>query len=246
MDFARAGYSTREANKIIAFLNANVQGKSKMWRAFQENPTGVVARGTATVTLPTIAFYAANHKLANEKQMETIKDAPAWLRNTFWLVAIPGTDQVGRIPKPFDLAPIFANFYERLMDKVVETDPKAFDNFIKESLDEQTMSVIPTALLPIIEGMSNKSFFRDAPIIPQREENLRYPDQYDINTSETAKKLLAKGVDKLTGGKGPFKTFGSPRIIDNTIRGYTAGLGSISLDVFGYYFRGINRSRKAR
>lgn len=243
MDFARAGYSTREANKIIAFLNANVQGKSKMWRSFQENPTGVVARGTATVTLPTIAFYAANHKLANEKQKETIKDAPAWLKNTFWLVAIPGTDQVGRIPKPFDLAPMFANFYERLMDKMVDNDPKAFDNFIKESLDEQTMSVIPTALLPIIEGMSNKSFFRDAPIIPQRENNLRYPDQYDINTSETAK-VLAKGVDKLTGGEGPFKTFGSPRIIDNTIRGYTAGLGSMSLDALDIVFEGLTGVEK--
>jgi hypothetical protein len=86
--------------------------------------------------------------------------------------------------------------------------------------------------------MANYSFFRQGPIIPQRENNLKFPDQYDINTTGTAK-LIAKGVNSVTGGKGMLKNFGSPRIIDNTIRGYTAGLGSYATSAIDLVTEGL-------
>lgn len=229
MDFGRAGTSIREANKVVAFLNANIQGKSKLLRAIQEDPKGTTARAFKLVTMPTIAAYLAQKYMSNEEQQVTIDDAPQWLKDTFWLVPVPGTNQVARIPKPFDLAPPFANMVERALDFAVENDPDAFDNFARESFSSYSIPVMLTGLAPIVEGMANYSFFRQGPIIPMREQDMEFPDQHDVNTSETAK-LLGKGINTLTGGEGAFKNFGSPRVVDNSIRGFFGGLGEYSTD----------------
>ncbi len=225
MDFGRAGVSIREANKVVAFLNANIQGKSKLIRAIQENPVGVTTRALTSITLPTVGAYLAQKYLSNETQKRYIDDASPWLKQSFWLVPVPGTNQVARIPKPFDLAPIFANLPERLLSYIDKKDPQAFDNFARETFASYSIPTMLTGLMPFVEGMANYSFFRQGPIIPQREQDVNFPDQYDINTTETAK-FIAKGVNKVTGGEGAFKNFGSPRIIDNTIRGVTGGLGT--------------------
>jgi len=227
MDFARAGYSIRPANRIVAFLNANIQGKSKLIRAAKENPVGVTARAMASITLPTVGVYMAQKYLSNDVQKQTIDDAQAWLKDAFWLMPIPGTNQVARIPKPFDLAPIFANLPERVMSYIDKSDPDAFDNFARDTFASYSIPVMISGFMPIIEGMANYSFFRDAPIIPQREKGLDYPDQYDINTSETSK-AIARGINSLTGGEGALKNFGSPRVVENTIIGSTAGLGKLA------------------
>lgn len=225
MDFARSGVSIREANKVVAFLNANIQGKSKLWRAFKENPMKVTGKAVAAVTIPTIGAIVAQEKFSNAKQRQVLDDAPQWLKDTFYLVPIPGTDQIARIPKPFDLAYPFSNSLERAFDFVKKNDKESFDGFIKQGFSAMSVPTMLTGVAPIVEGMANYSFFRQGPIIPKREENLNYPDQYDINTTETAK-LLGKGINRVTGGEGAFKNFGSPRVIDNTIQGFTGGLGT--------------------
>ncbi|SDG47263.1 LPD38 domain-containing protein [Desulfosporosinus hippei] len=233
MDFGRAGSSIRESNKIIAFLNASIQGKSKLYRAIKEDPIGVTTRAFVSITLPTIGAYMAQRYLSNDEQKKTISDAPSWLTSTFWLVPIPGTSQVARIPKPFDLAPIFANLPERALRYLETNDPEAFEGFGKETLTSFSIPTMITALTPFLEGMANYSFFKQGPIIPQRESDLNFPDQYDIRTTGTAK-LFAKGVNELTGGQGALKNFGSPRIMDNTIRGLTAGLGSYATSAIDF------------
>lgn len=225
MDFSRSGVSIREANKVVAFLNANIQGKSKLLRAIRENPTGVTMRALTAITMPSVGVYLAQKYMANDVQRQTINDAPTWLRDTFWLMPIPGTDLVARIPKPFDLAPIFANLPERVLRYADMKDPNAFDKYFKESLAQYSIPVMLTGLMPFVEGMANYSFFRQGPIIPEREKDLNFPDQYDINTSEVGRRI-ATGINALTGGEGAFRNFGSPRIIDNTIRGATGGLGT--------------------
>jgi hypothetical protein len=226
MDFGRAGSSIRQTNKVIAFLNANIQGKSKLIRAAKADPVGVATRAFTAVTLPTIAAFIMKKYLANDTQRQTIDESPDWLKDSFWLVPVPGTDVVARIPKPFDLAPIFANLPEKALQFTYDKDKSAFDGFARRSLASYAIPMQITGLLPLVEGMANYSFFREGQIIPQREEGLEHKDQYDpVRTTEIAK-ILAAGADAVTGGKGPFKNFGSPRIMDNTISGLTAGLGS--------------------
>ena len=233
MDFGRGGASIREFNKISAFLNANIQGKSKIYRAIKEDPVGVTARAFKTITLPTIGAFLATKYLANDVQRERIENAPGWMTSTFWLIPVPGTDQVARFPKPFDFAPIFANAPERAMKYIFDNDPEAFEGFAKESLASWSIPMMITGLIPMLEGVANYSLFRRGPIIPQRESGLNYSDQYDINTTGTAK-FLAKGASKITGEQGAMKNFSSPRIMDNTIKGLTAGLGTYATSFVDY------------
>jgi hypothetical protein len=191
------------------------------------------------MTIPSIGIYGFNGLFANEEQQKTIDDSPAWLRDTYWLVAIPGTNQVARIPKPFELS-IFANVTERFLDYAFKHDEDAFDNFINEALAGQAFSVMPNALLPLFEGIANYSIFRDAPIVPQREQGLALASQYDTGTSEVAKGLAA-GARFATGEQGPLKNFGSPRVMDYAIRSATGGLGNYALDAIDAFldFMGI-------
>jgi hypothetical protein len=239
MDFARSGSSVRQANKIIAFLNANIQGKSKLYRSIKENWAGTTARMFAATTLPTVAIIAANRQFANETQKQTISDAPDWMRDTFWLMAIPGTDMVARIPKPFDIAPIFANLPERAAQFVLDKDPDAFDGFVRRTFSDAALPVQITGLWPFIEGMSNYSFFREGAIIPQREQGLAYKDQYDPTRTTEVAKLLAGIMSKATGEKGMLKNFSSPRIMDNTIQGLTAGLGTYATSAMDTILKGV-------
>ena len=75
---------------------------------------------------------------------------------------------------------------------------------------------MPTALIPVVEAMTNYSLFRQRNIIPQSQENLPAHLQYGANTSEVAKFV----GDKINV---------SPYIVDNTIRGYGGGLAGLGL-----------------
>lgn len=244
MDFARAGTSIREANKVVAFLNANIQGKSKLIRAIKEDPKGTTARAFKVVTMPSIGVFMAQKFMANEEQKKTINDAPSWLTESHWLIPIPGTTQIARIPKPFDLAPVFSSPVERFLNYMWDNDKDAFEGYSKEALSSASVPMMMTGLSPLVEGMANYSFFRQGPIIPMRENDVDFPDQYDVNTSETAK-FLGKGINKITGGEGAFKNFGSPRIVDNTIRGLTGGLGEYTTDAIDKVVEGVGLVKDA-
>lgn len=234
MDFARAGSSIRPANRIVSFLNANLQGKSKLVRAIKNDWLGVTTRAFVSVTAPTIGVFIANRKLANQAQMDTIANAPDWMKDSFWLLAIPGTDTVARIPKPFDLAAVFSNLPEKALQYASDKDPAAFDGFARRALKDASIPTQISGLLPMIEGMANYSFFKEGPIIPRAEQGLKYSDQYDPVRTSTAARVIAGGVESLTGGKGSFKNFSSPRVIDNTLQGLTAGLGKYATDAVDY------------
>jgi len=225
MDFARAGSSIRQWNRITAFMNASIQGKSRLLRSIKERPVGTMMKMTTTMTLPTLGIYVANERLANEKQRQIIDEAPDWLKNTFWLAAIPGTDLVARIPKPFDMS-IFANGTERFLDYLKKNDKEAFDGFIRQSIKDQSIPVMITGLAPFLEVMSNYSQFRQSPIIPLREQYVKKEDQYDNTTSELSK-LLASGARKVLGEES---NFGSPRAMDYALKTSTGGLGTTILD----------------
>lgn len=225
MDFARAGTSVKELNKVVAFLNANIQGKSKFIRAIKERPGKVIPKLFVSMALPSLGAYAAMHYMGNEDQKAQIKDAPNWLRDSFWLIPVPGTNTIARIPKPFEGAAV-SNTIERFLQYTMDNDPEAFDNFITENIKQQSIPSMLTGITPILEGLTNYSLFRRAPIIPKREEYLQPQDQYDIYTSEISKGIAGL-IQKTPLGE---TNFASPRIVENTIRGTTAGLGGYVLD----------------
>ncbi|MBO0959570.1 hypothetical protein J1P26_07460 [Neobacillus sp. MM2021_6] len=223
MDFGRVGTDMRQWNRAVAFLNANLQGKDKIARAFKQNPVRTTIKAITGVTLPAIGAYVMMDKMANEKQKETYANTPKWMKDTFFLLPIPGTDELARIPKPFDLAPVFANPVEQVMDYIKQNDPDSWSKFIqRQAVEILKIPHMLTGLTPIIENMTNHSFFTGGPVVPRRDQDLLPQDQYGPSTS-----LVARTVGNLTGEGGALSLLPdiSPYKTDNLIRGYGAGLG---------------------
>jgi hypothetical protein len=83
-----------------------------------------------------------------------------------------------------------------------------------------------------MEWWANKSYFSGHDIVPQREEKLPAKLQYGSNTTELA---------KYVGGKLDV----SPRKIDNTVYGYTGGLGRQVAELTDFVAGGKNQPARS-
>lgn len=212
LDFSRKGSHTKKANQVIAFFNATIQGADKMARAFKEDPRGMTVKTMLYITLPSILLWYMN------KDDERYQELPQWEKDTFWI--IPGKENMYRVPKPFEAGVLFGTSFERMLqyfdDAKNNRKSVGFKGFGDRVIDSLAPSFMPTAMIPVVEAMTNYSLFRQRNIIPQSQENLPARLQYGANTSE-----LAKFVgDKINV---------SPYIVDNTIRGYGGGLAGLGL-----------------
>ena len=218
MDFGRSGTSVKQTNRIISFLNANIQGKDKLARSFAKHPMRSLTRSLIYVTMPTIGAYQMREQYSNDKQKEAYENVPQWQKDSFWILPILGTDELARIPKPFDLAPIFANPTELAMDYMKENDPEEFKKFLtRNAVSVASLPLTISALAPTIENITNYDFFTQTSVVPERDKDQLPEDQYGANTS-----FVARAGGKLT------KT--SPYKWDNMIQGHFAGLGGYVMD----------------
>ncbi len=204
LDFARIGAKTKAVNSIIAFFNANVQGQDKLVRAFKARPFQTLFKVLMGLTLPSVLLYFANRKDPRWKEI------PQWQKDLFWIVLTP--KHIWRIPKPFEVGILFASVPERVLEFLDTKDSKLFTELEQAVANGATPGFIPSFLQPIIENITNYSFFLDRPIIPQGTENLPPEAQTGTYTSETAK-ILGDALNY------------SPSKIDNLIYGYSGGLG---------------------
>lgn len=212
LDFSRRGSHTKTANRVVAFFNATIQGADKMARAFKEDPRGMTVKTMLYITLPSILLWYMN------KDDERYQELPQWEKDTFWI--IPGKENMYRIPKPFEAGVLFGTSFERMLqyfdDAKNNRKSVGFRGFGDRVIDSLAPSFMPTAMIPVVEAMTNYSLFRQRNIIPQSQENLPARLQYGANTSEVAKFV----GDKINV---------SPYIVDNTIRGYGGGLAGLGL-----------------
>lgn len=212
LDFSRRGSHTKKANQVIAFFNATIQGADKMARAFKEDPRGMTVKTMLYITLPSVLLWYMN------KDDERYQELPQWEKDTFWI--IPGKENMYRVPKPFEAGVLFGTSFERMLqyfdDAKNNRKNVGFKGFGDRVIDSLAPSFMPTAMIPVVEAMTNYSLFRQRNIIPQSQENLPAHLQYGANTSEVAKFV----GDKINV---------SPYIVDNTIRGYGGGLAGLGL-----------------
>jgi hypothetical protein len=145
---------------------------------------------------------------------------PQWERDTYWAFAVPGTDEVLRIPKPFDIS-VIPNAMEKAYDYVANDNPYAFEGEKRDLGKDLVNLLTPTALKPIVEGVTNYSFFTGAPVVPQRDQINSPKNQYGPNSSLTSR-IAADALDKVGLDVSPYA-------LDNAYRGYTAGLGQYPL-----------------
>lgn len=212
LDFSRRGTHTKRLNQITAFFNATLQGADKMARAFKEDPRGMTVKTMLYITLPSVLLWYMN------KDNERYQELPQWEKDTFWI--IPGKENMYRIPKPFEAGVLFGTSFERMLqyfdDAKNNRKSVGFKGYGERVMDSLAPGLIPTGAIPVLEYMTNYSFFRQRSIIPQSQENLPARLQYGANSSEVAKFV----GDKINV---------SPYMIDNTIRGLGGGLAGLGL-----------------
>jgi hypothetical protein len=219
LDFARGGTFGKQANKVVAFFNASLQGTDKLIRSFSpekidgklnwSRPLKSTTKALASITLPSVALYMLN------KDDPRYQELPQWQKDTFWIIL--GKEKIYRIPKPFELGVIFGTIPERILQWTEGNDPTALNGLADRLKETFVPDYLPTAFLPIVEAISNYSFFKGTNIVPDSEKNDQPWTQYSAYTSETAK-LLGKALNQ------------SPRIIENTISGYGGGAANYTVD----------------
>ena len=153
---------------------------------------------------------------------EAYKEAPTWLKDMYFL--IPTFDEKTpfiRIPKSHTAGMLFASLPERAMEFARTRDPEAFDGAISSLLSTLLPGMggvpVPSLAIPVVEGITNYSFFRGRPIVSQVLEDLPAELQSQPWTTE-----LAKDMSRMLGAVGVKM---SPLVIENTIFGITASTG---------------------
>jgi hypothetical protein len=219
MNFNRKGSSAviRIATAAIPFLNARIQGLDVFYRSgirpvFAKDATArekevartFMIRGLTMMALSAMYVAAISGDPDYEKQEQETKD-------NNWLIPSLGI----RIPIPFEVGTLFKTIPERIYLLMTGHDtPKDFQESMTRAITS-TFGINPTpqAVLPIVETMTNYSFFTGRPIIGQNMQNIEPEFQTNAGTSKTA---IAMGKEL---GMSPIK-------IDHIFQGYTGAMGA--------------------
>jgi len=226
LDYAKRGSLGQNINRLVPFWNARVQGLTRLYEAFRDQPGRTTAMIGAYVAVPTIGFYMLNY---NDKDY---KEQPEWLKQNYYYYKLG--DKPNRFPKPFEVGTFVSSVIEKTLDWIRTNEPQEFNKFAKDFFINNAKGFypIPTAVRPLIENFSNYSFFRDAPIVPKSlDKNLPNKFYYTEYTSETFK-LLSKTINGLVGDDSFLAT--NPIHAENVFRSWTGGLGRYIIDTLDY------------
>ena len=211
VNFMRSGTKTKEINKVTPFFNATIQGTLKIEKAIRQDPYGVAMACFQCITLPTLFCYAFN------RDEDWYRDMPLEQKNKAWYLKLPDGN-IHVFPKPQFLGQIFGSLPERILDVAMESEDR---EAVISCLEEAVKGLLPLQTTPVTtkfyEWQANKNFYTGRPIVDQRLGKVSPKYQYDVYTSEIAKKL-GSATDL------------SPKKIDNTIYGLTSSMG--------YFFTG--------
>lgn len=239
VDFARHGRDTKEFAKMTAFFNPSVQGIDRFMREMRDNPMAMMAKATASITVPSLLLWWANR---DDKE---IQDLPAWEKAVFWHARVPlpdGGSFIARLPKPQELGLIFGTLPDRLAEEFFTENPESFKGFEQAMLNMFVPNLIPTAPAALVEQFSNRSLFTGGPLVPSHLEKLLPEYQYTNYTTETSKALgqlfgAFPGIrdSNVNPEESPFspvsKALSSPLLIEHYVRAWTGGLGMYALQL---------------
>jgi len=234
MNFNRKGSSAviRILTAAIPFLNARMQGLDILYRAgFGQMATADAAaiqkafliRGLTIMGL-TALYYAMTHDDDEYKKQEQET------RDNNWLIPSLGI----RIPIPFEVGTIFKVIPERIMALAFGSDTGK--DFLK-SMGRQVVSTfgvnpVPQVALPIVESVTNFSFFTFRPVIGRNVEGLDPRYQVGPSTSNMAK-MVGENLNM------------SPMVIDHLVGGYTGTMGMYAVQALDTIMDLNNDSPKA-
>lgn len=208
MDFARGGKAGRSWNHWAIFSNAAIQGLNKSYRTFakpffegnSKEGTKAWARLVFAGVLPALAFFCWNY------DDDKYKELPEWQKQKHWIFC--AGDRIIRIPKGQDAMLQFtSNLIEHSLNAVANNGKFEGTRLIYQLTQDLLPSLMPTAILPIIEYWANYSFFADKSIVPGYMQKLPNEKQYKPDTGS-----LIKMIGEETGL--------SPLKIEHVLQGY--------------------------
>ena len=226
LDYAKRGSLGANINRLVPFWNARLQGLTRVYEAFRDQPGRTSAMIGAYIVIPTLGFYMLN------KDDKDYKEEPEWIKQNYWYFKI--NDKPYRFPKPFEVGTLVSSVIEKTLDWVRTNEPQEFDKFAKDFFinNAKGFNIIPTAVRPLIENAANYSFFKGAPVVPKSlDKNLPNKFYYTEYTSETFK-LISKLLNGLVGDDSFFAT--NPIHSENVFRSWTGGLGRYIIDTLDY------------
>jgi N12 class adenine-specific DNA methylase len=147
-NFRRAGYMSRDINKVVPFFNASVQGVDKFGRHFTGEDVSKEDRAKA-VRNRWIGFFTASAILAalmyalnsrDEESKKAYQQLSNYTKNSYWCIPL-GDGKFFAIPKPRELA-VLTSFFETCMESYIGGNEHAFDEFYSYAADNFLPSVI--------------------------------------------------------------------------------------------------------
>ena len=206
VNFRRGGRISREANKYVPFLNANIQGLDKFarWVRADEAPPGQKGKAAAKRAMAYIAasailaaiMVAANGK--DEESQENYKQLSNYTKNSFFCIPL-GDGKFFAIPKLREIA-VLSSLMETFVERYVFDNEQAFAGFYEYATNAFLPSPLSDAAQLSASGaigslgilgvgaylVANKDFL-GKPIVSAGLENLEPKDQYTARTSKIAK-----------------------------------------------------------
>jgi len=131
LDFNRHGAwpAIRFLIDTVPFMNARIQGLSKLGRSMTKEQGARLAIVSGGVAMASMALYLAY------KDDPDFQDREEWDRDTYWWFKIPGTDKTFRLPKPFEIG-VIGTIAERTLEQI--TDDKVHGALFAERLKLKT------------------------------------------------------------------------------------------------------------
>lgn len=235
LDFSRHGKKGQIANKYIPFFNATIQGTDKFIRTFKDNPMRAILNAVIWIILPSLGLWAINH------DDDWYKELDENTKYTNWAIPLPGGTHL-LIPKPQEVGILFGSGIEAVLNQMTGTDPHGMKEWARQYFDAMTPGVFPAIVRPLIEWLTDYSFWSGRHLIPAGLKNAPSEMQFTSYTSELAKALgdtwIAKNI-RMGERHGI-----SPVAIDNWISGWFGSAGRFVANMLNdpiSYVRGNSR-----
>lgn len=229
LDFSRHGKKGQTVNKYVPFFNATIQGTDKFIRTFKDNPMRAILSTVIWIILPSLVLWAVNH------DDDWYKELDENTKYTNWAIPLPGGTHL-LIPKPQEVGILFGSGIEAVLNQMTGTDPHGMKEWARQYAEAMTPSLYPAVVRPLIEWMTNYSFWTGRNLVPASLQKAPSEMQFTSYTSELAKAIgdtwIAKSI-KL-----------SPIAIDNWISGWFGSAGRFVANMLNdpiSYVRGNSR-----
>ncbi|WP_337803086.1 LPD38 domain-containing protein [Megasphaera sp.] len=229
LDFSRHGKKGQIVNKYVPFFNATIQGTDKFIRTFKDNPMRAILSTVIWIILPSLGLWAINH------DDDWYKELDENTKYTNWTIPLPGGTHL-LIPKPQEVGILFGSGIEAVLNQMTGADPHGMKEWARQYAEAMTPSLYPAVVRPLIEWMTNYSFWTGRNLVPASLQKAPSEMQFTSYTSELAKAIgdtwIAKSI-KL-----------SPIAIDNWISGWFGSAGRFVANMLNdpiSYVRGNSR-----